>query len=248
MSKKFEGGEIIEPRKDVIIIPKQDVEFSNPPQPKTEKGRTNKRDEMIAFIHKEGFQMVANNPEQRCLLVDEGLGIGMFRSLEEIYDYVKKGHPAADIKRYKSSLVANGYPEDFHKLPSELWKNWDEIPEEAKQAIRDRGVGIVEMRKIEENESGERVIQPNPKFQAKSDERKGTKEDQKREDEKYIKYIYASGFKVGQFSDNEVGIAIDAKHVIGPFPSLEAAYRYLKEKHHLIDIASIKEMDDPTIH
>ena len=248
MSKEFEGGEIIEHREDVIIIPRQDVEFSAPPSPKTEEAKTSKRDEMIAFIHKKGFEMVANNPEQRCLLVDTGLGIGMFRSLEEIYQYVKEGYPTADIERYKSSLAANGYPEDFHKLPFALIRKWDELPEKIKQDIREQGVGIVEMRKVEESEAGERVIQPDPKFQTKPKEREGTKEEQKREDEGYIKYIYDTGFKIGRFDDGEVGIKIDSKSIIGPFPSLEAAYRYLKEERHLVDIASIKGMDNPTIH
>ena len=42
---------------------------------------------MVDFIHKKGFQMAINNPEQRCLLVDEALGIGIFKSLEEIEIY-----------------------------------------------------------------------------------------------------------------------------------------------------------------
>ena len=49
------------------------------------------REEMVAFIHKEDFKMVINDPEQRYLFVDEGLGIGIFKPLEEIYDYVKRG-------------------------------------------------------------------------------------------------------------------------------------------------------------
>ena len=36
-------------------------------------------------------------------------------------------------------LVANGYPVDFHKLPLEVWNKWDELPEEAKSAIREKG-------------------------------------------------------------------------------------------------------------
>ena len=145
-------------------------------------------------------------------------------------------------------MAAKGYPEDFHNLPFALIKKWDKLPGEIKQTIREKGVGIVEMRKVEEKEDGERVIQPNPKFQTKPDERKGTGEEQKREDNKRIEYIYESGFKMCAFSDGGVGIQMDAKHVMGPFPSLESAYRYLEEEHHLVDIASIKEMDDPVIH
>ena len=244
MSKEFESCGIVEARMNVLVIPKQDVEFSNPIEPKTEEAK----DKMVAFIHKEGFKMVMDDPEHRCLLVDDGLGIGMFSSLEEIYHYVKNGYPAADIERYKSSLAAKGYPEDFHKLPFELQRKWEEIPEEAKQAIREKGADIVEVRKIEENEDGDRIIQPNTKFQSKPEEEGKSKEDQRREDEKRIKYIHDSGFQIAGFSDGKIGIAIDPKHVIGPFLSLEDAVRYLKEEHHLVDITSIKEVDDPTVH
>ena len=99
MPKQFEGCEIAETRIDVLVIPKQDVGFSASSQPNTEEAKIKERDRMVDFIHKKGFQMAMNNPDQRCLLVDEGLGIGIFKSLEEIYDYVKKGYPAADIER-----------------------------------------------------------------------------------------------------------------------------------------------------
>ena len=248
MSKEFESGEIITPRDDVIIIPKQDVEFSASPQPKTEEAKIKERDRMLDFIRKKGFEMAMNNPAQRCLLVDEGLAIGLFRSLEEIYQYVKEGYPTADIERYKSSLAASGYPEDFHKLPFEVIQKWDELPEKIKQEIRERGVGIVEMRKIEEHEDGERLIHPDPKFQTEPDDREGDKEEQKKEDEKHMEYIRESGFQVCASEDGEVGVKIDAKHIIGPFASLEVACRYFKEGHHLTDIRSIKEIDKPTMH
>ena len=52
MPKEFEGSEIIENREDVIVILKQDVEFSTPPLPKTEKAKINERDRMVDFIRK----------------------------------------------------------------------------------------------------------------------------------------------------------------------------------------------------
>ena len=55
------------------------------------------------------------------------------------------------------------------------------------------------MRKIEEIEDGERLIHPDPKFQTESEKRKGTKEDQKREDEKHIEYIQDLGFQLYAF-------------------------------------------------
>ena len=241
---EFESGESITTRMDVIVIPKQDVGFSDPPQPKTKEDK----DEMVAFIHKEGFKMVMDDPEHRCLLVEDGLGIGMFKSLEEIYDYVKRGCPAADIEKWKSFLADKGYPADFHKLPPEMWNQWEDVPEEAKQAIREKGAGIVEMVKIEKNEDGHRIIHPNPKFQPKPDDVERTKEEQRKYVEKHVKYIYKSGFQVAKTGDGQAGIAIDGNTVIGPFLSLEDAARYLKEGHHLFDITTIKEMDEPTVH
>ena len=239
MSKEFEGD--IKPRSDVVVIPRQNVKFSNPPEPKTEE-------QMIAFIRKEGFSMVVIDTERRCLLVDEGLGIGLFRSLEQIYDYVKKGYPAADIERYQSSLNANGLPQDFHKLPPEMWNQWDDLPEEAKQAIREKGADIVEMVKFETRQGGKRVIHPNPKFQPKHQEKEKTKEEQRINAEKCVQYILKSGFQLDRFDDGSVGIAIDDKQTIGHFSSLEDAVQYLEEGHHLGDIASLKTMDEPTVH
>ena len=247
MPKEFEGGKFVENSSNIMVIPKQDVEFSAPPSPKTEEAKTSKREEMIAFIHKEGFGMVMNDIEQHCLLVEDGLGIGMFHSLEEIYQYVKKGHPAADVQMYKSFLAANGYPQDFHKLPPEVWSNWDKLPEEVKQIIRENGADIY-VRKTEEIKTGERVIHPNPRFKSKPQEKEKSKEEQKREIEKCIKYIHGLGFKIGKFGDGEIGIALDAKNVFGPFASLEDAYRYLKEGYHLKDIESLKKIDGSTVH
>ena len=245
---EFKGGETIETRADVIVIPKQDVGFSDPPQLKTKEAKSKMRDEMTAFIHKQGFKMVMTDPKQQCLLVDDGLGIGMFKSLEEIYDYVKGGYPAADVEKWKSFLANKGYPEDFHKLPPEMWNQWENMPEEAKQAIREKGAGIVETVKIEISGDGKRLIHPNPKFQPKPDDVERTKEEQRRYVEKHVKYIYKSGFQVTKTSDGKAGIAIDANTVIGPFLSLEDACRYIKEGHHLFDITTIKGRDKPTVH
>ena len=235
MSKEFEGGETIKPGLDVIVIVRQDVSFSKPPESKTEE-------QMIAFIHKEGFSTAMRDPEERCLLIDEGLGIGPFRSLEEIYDYVKKGYPATDIERYKNSLAAIGYPADFHKLPPQIQNEWDELPEETKQAIRENGADIVEMHKMEDGEDGEKIFHPNSNFQSKPDEQ------ETEGDEKHLKYIQDSGFQLHAFEDGKVGVKIDVKYVIGPFASLADAYQYLQEGHHLDDIEIIKQMDHPTIH
>ena len=183
MSKEFEGGETIKPGLDVIVIVRQDVSFSKPPESKTEE-------QMIAFIRKEGFSTAMKDPEERCLLVDEGLGIGPFRSLEEIYDYVKKGYPAADIEKWKSSLAAKGYPADFHKLPPEIWNEWDDMPEEVKQAVHEKGAGIFKMVKFEPRGDGKRIIQPSPNFQSNPDDPERSKEEQRKHVEKCVKYIY----------------------------------------------------------
>ena len=239
---EFEGGKIIEAGMDIVLIPKQNVEFSDPPAPETEEARIKHRDKMIEFIHKQGFRMGMDNPERRFLIVDGDLAIGIFHSLAEIYDYVKQGYPAADIEKYKSSLVAEGYPEDFHKLPPEVRERWDKLPEETKQAIRDNGANIVEVQKIEEMDDGEKIFQPNSKFQSKPNERGTT------DDEKHLKYIQDSGFQKRDLGNGEIGVKIDSKHIIGPFLSLGDAYRYLKEGHHLADIEVLKQMDEPTVH
>ena len=87
---EFEGGKIVKTDMDIVLIPKQEVKFTDPPAPKTERDRIKHRDKMIEFIHQQGFLMGMDNPERRVLLVDEGLAIGVFRSLDEMYDYVKK--------------------------------------------------------------------------------------------------------------------------------------------------------------
>lgn len=73
MSKEFEGGEIIEPICMLLSSPSRILNFSPFLNSRTEETKTIKWDEMVAFVHKEGFEMVMNNPEQRCLLVDTGL-------------------------------------------------------------------------------------------------------------------------------------------------------------------------------
>ena len=272
MPKEIESGKFIETRSDIIVIPKQDIEFPAHPSPKTEdvsdkepdrmtedvsdkepdrmtEDVSNKEpDRMTEFIHKEGFKIITNNPEQYCLLVDDGLGIGMFGSVKEIYDYVKNGYPAADIQKWKSFLAANECPHDFHKLPPEVWNKWDELPEKVKQAIRENGSDSVYTRIMEKIKTGERLIYPNPKFKSKPNEREMTQEEQKREDEKCVKYIRDLGFQMGRFGDGEVGIAIDSNNVLGPFASLEDAYNYLKGGYHLGDIESLKKIDGSTVH
>lgn len=114
--------------------------------------------------------MGMDNPECRVLLIDEGLAIGVFRSLEEMYAYVKQGYPAADIGKYKSELLANGSPEDFYKLLRTVQEQWNELPENAKQIIRDNGADILEMHKVEDGEDGEKIFHPNSNFQSKPDE------------------------------------------------------------------------------
>ena len=69
---EFEGGKIIEAGMDIVLIPKQDVGFSDPPAPETEEARIKQRDKMIEFIHNKGFRMGMDTPERRVLLVDEG--------------------------------------------------------------------------------------------------------------------------------------------------------------------------------
>ena len=236
----FEGGKVIETDMDIVLITKQDVEFTDPPAPKTEEARIKHRDKMIEFIHKQGFHIGMDNPEHRVLLVDEGLAIGIFRSLDEIYAYVKQGYPAADIERHKSELLANGYPEDFHKLPPAVREQWNELPEDAKQIIREKGAEILELHKVEDGEDGEKIFHPSSNFQPKPEETE--------EDEKCLKYIEDLGFQMHAFEDGEVGVKVDAKYVIGPFASLADAYRYLKERHHLDDIEIIRQMDAPTVH
>ena len=160
----FESGKIIETGMDIVLITKQDVEFTDLSPPKTEEARVKHRDKMIEFIHKQGFLIGLDNPERCVLLVDEGLAIGIFRSLDEIYAYVKQGYPSADLEKYKSELLANGYPEDFHKLPPEAQERWDELPAEIKQIIREKGAEILEMQKVEDGEDGEKIFHPNSNF------------------------------------------------------------------------------------
>ena len=92
----------------------------------------------------------------------------------------------------------------------------------------------------------EKMIQPNPKFQIEH-ERKGTEEVQKREDDKRNEYVYESGFKMLLLVAEEQEARYIKKHVIGPFPMLEAVYRYLKEERHLVNLVSIKGAGDTTI-
>ena len=52
----FKSGRIIEASMDIVLIPKQDVGFSDPPAPETKEARIKHRDKMIEFIHKQGFR------------------------------------------------------------------------------------------------------------------------------------------------------------------------------------------------
>ena len=51
----FKGGKIVVTCMDTVLIPKQDVEFSDPPVQETEETKINHRDKIIEFIHKQGF-------------------------------------------------------------------------------------------------------------------------------------------------------------------------------------------------
>lgn len=103
----FEEGTFVKNRMDIILIPKQNVESSNPLPVKNEKSGTRNLSKIINFILKKGFHVATNDLEEHCLVNDEGLGIGVFNSLEEMYGYVKRGYPEADIEKYKSEIVSN---------------------------------------------------------------------------------------------------------------------------------------------
>ena len=68
----FEGGKVIKTGMDIVLIHKQDVEFTDPPTPKSEKDRIKHQGKMIEFIHQKGFHIGMESPEHRFLLVDEG--------------------------------------------------------------------------------------------------------------------------------------------------------------------------------
>ena len=65
---------------------------------------------MTRSILKNGFMLGLNSPKERVLIVEDGLVIGIFRSLAEIHNYVQKGYPAADIRKHKADMLASGPP------------------------------------------------------------------------------------------------------------------------------------------
>ena len=245
---KFEGGCLVKGPGEVILIHKQDVKFLDPPPAKTKKAENEKHDQMIRLILESGFTLGLNSPEEMFLVVEDGLAIGIFRSLAEIHNYVRKGYPATDIKKHKADMLANGRPEDFHKLPVVIREDWDNLPEELRQRIREEGVDAAEFRMVVETTCGKEVIHPSAKFHAKPIKPAKTEEERELEFKRHLLYINDTGFEVNGIGDDEICIEVDSAHVIGPFPSLALVCQYLEEEHHLADIQFIRDKGNSTSH
>ena len=229
---------------EFIVIPKQEVEFSDPPPARTEEAHIEEQKEMAKFIREKGFRADTGDPGERFLVVERGLAIGVFRSLPEMHDYVRKGYPADDIERYKVRMTANGYPEDFHRLPGPIRQIWDQLPDEAKRDIREKGVGAITIKEIGETRCGKRIISPGTELEREPVKRKKTKKD-----EKHLRYIGSLGFEIGILGDDgRLCLEVDSDNIIGPFPSLESVYEYLRQERHLADIQYLRDVDKPTVH
>ena len=107
---KFEGGRLVKNPTEVFLIHKHDVEFLGHPPAKTKKAEDERQERMTRSILKNGFMLGLNSPKERVLIVEDGLVIGIFRSLAEIHNYVQKGYPAADIRKHKADMLASGPP------------------------------------------------------------------------------------------------------------------------------------------
>ena len=245
---KFEGGRLVKEPVAVIVIRKQDVEFLDPPPARTKKAEHERREQMTRFIMENGFMLGLNGPKERFLVIEDGLAIGIFRSLAEIHNYVQKGYPADDIKRHKADMLASGRPEDFHKIPAVIREDWDNLPEELRRRIREEGVDAVEFRMVSETTCGKEIILPSAKFQPKPIKPAKTKEDRELQLKRHLLYINSLGFEVNGIGDDEICIEVDSAHVIGPFPSLALVRQYLQEGHHLADIQFIRDKGNSTTH
>ena len=100
------GGAEPAEQMNIVLIPKQNVEFSDPPRPKTKKAQEKKRAKTIKLIRNEGFKILTDpdDDEQMLLYVGKGRAIGIFRSVYEIHHYVQKGYPIADIERHEAEF------------------------------------------------------------------------------------------------------------------------------------------------
>ena len=93
-------------RMNIILIPKQNVEFSDPPPLKTKKAQDKKQAKAIKLICDEGFEVLTDPDDEGELLLDVGKSraIGVFSSVYEIKHYVKNGYPSADIARHEAEF------------------------------------------------------------------------------------------------------------------------------------------------
>ena len=245
---KFEGGRLVKEPAAVIVIRKQDVEFLHPPPAKTKKAENERQEQMTRFIMENGFGLGLNGREERFLVVEDGLAIGIFRSLAEIHNYVQKGYPADDIKRHKANMLASGRPEDFHKIPAVIREDWDNLPEELRRRIQEEGVDAAEFRMVVETTCGKEVIHPSAKFHAKPIKPAKTEEERELEFKRHLLYINNLGFEVNALGDDEICIEVDSSHMIGPFATLASVCQYLQEGHHLVDIQFIRDKGNSTTH
>ena len=91
---------------NIILISKQNVEFSDPPLPKTKKAQDKKQAKAIKFIRDKGFDILTDPDDKREMLLDvgESRAIGIFQSVYEVEYYVRKGYPAIDIARHEAEF------------------------------------------------------------------------------------------------------------------------------------------------
>ena len=99
---------------NIVLIPKQNVEFSDPPPPKTKKAQDKKQAKIIKLICNKGFEILTDpdDSEQLLLYVGKGRAIGIFRSVYEIQHYVQNGYPAVDIERHGAEFECVGDASD----------------------------------------------------------------------------------------------------------------------------------------
>ena len=91
---------------NIIIIPKQDVKFSEPPPLKTKKAENKRQAKATKRINDKEFKIFKdpNDSKQWLLYIGESLAIGVFSSVYEMEHYAQKGYPIADIERHEAEF------------------------------------------------------------------------------------------------------------------------------------------------
>ena len=99
---------------NIVLIPKQNVEFFDPLPLKTKKAQDKKRAKTIKLIRNKGFEILTDPDDSKQLLLYAGKGraIGIFRSVYEIQHYVQNGYPAVDIERHGAEFECVGDASD----------------------------------------------------------------------------------------------------------------------------------------